>query len=63
VVVIVKGTATFRLNGAVVTTDLVSFTATVKLLVPVKVGVPEITPVLGASVNPVGRAPEKIDHV
>jgi hypothetical protein len=51
-----------RLSGAVTVTDAVSVTATVKLLVPVTVVVPEITPLLGASVNPVGSAPEEMDH-
>jgi hypothetical protein len=40
-----------------------SVTATVKLDVPFAVGVPEITPVAGASVSPAGRLPEAIDHV
>jgi hypothetical protein len=35
----------------------------VKLLVPVVVAVPEITPVAGASVNPAGNVPTVIDHV
>jgi hypothetical protein len=35
-----------------------SVTVAVKLDVPVAVGVPEITPVVAARVNPAGRAPE-----
>jgi hypothetical protein len=41
---------------------LESVTRTVKLLAPAVVGVPEITPVVGESVNPVGRLPETIDQ-
>src|SRR5262245_66350412 len=37
-------------------------TRTVKFEVPVAVGVPEITPVLAASVSPAGSAPLAIDH-
>lgn len=40
-----------------------SLNVTVKLDVPLAVGVPEITPVVGASVNPAGRLPALIDHV
>ena len=43
--------------------EYVSLTCTVKLLVPVPVGVPEITPVLAFSDKPVGKEPEVIDHV
>jgi hypothetical protein len=35
----------------------------VKLLVPVPVGVPEITPVLDARESPVGRVPEDMDQL
>jgi hypothetical protein len=41
--------------------EALSLTWTVKLKVPVTVGVPEIVPV-GASVRPAGRAPEAKDH-
>ena len=41
---------------------LLSVTLTVKLEVPVPVGVPEMTPV-GASVRPAGRVPETMDQV
>jgi hypothetical protein len=40
-----------------------SLTFAVKVDVPVPVGVPEITPVLAASRNPVGSAPEEIDQL
>ena len=40
-----------------------SVTVTVKGVVPVVVGVPEITPVAGARANPAGRVPVVIDHV
>jgi hypothetical protein len=40
-----------------------SLSNTVKLLVPVAVGVPEISPVAGARVRPAGRLPDEIDHV
>jgi hypothetical protein len=42
---------------------LLSLTATVKLNVPLAVGVPEITPLLEPSVNPAGRFPALIDQV
>jgi hypothetical protein len=42
---------------------LASVTCTVKLLVPVAVGVPEITPVPDARVSPAGKAPEMIDQL
>jgi len=51
------------LRACVAVWKLVSLTCTVKLLLPMPVGVPEITPVLGARVNPAGRLPEVIDHV
>jgi len=40
-----------------------SVTVAVKLDVPLVVGVPEITPVVPASVNPAGRLPDVIDQV
>jgi hypothetical protein len=43
--------------------ELASLTCTVKLLVPVPVGVPEITPVPEASVNPAGSVPIVIDQL
>ena len=42
--------------------DPLSLTATVKVAVPVAVGVPEITPA-PESVRPAGRLPDAIDHV
>lgn len=39
-----------------------SVTVTVKLKVPLAVGVPEIRPVPAARLRPVGRPPEVIDH-
>jgi hypothetical protein len=42
---------------------LLSLTVAVKLNVPLAVGVPEIIPLLPASVSPVGKLPEVIDHV
>ena len=47
---------------AVCAGDALSFTVTVKLDVPVFVGVPEITPPLESD-SPAGRFPEAIDHV
>jgi hypothetical protein len=50
-------------------TDLVcaglplSATATVKLAVPVAVGVPEIKPVVGEMLSPAGRLPEARDQL
>ena len=43
--------------------ELASVTLTVKLLVPVAVGVPEIAPVLAANDRPAGNEPEVIDQV
>lgn len=40
-----------------------SATVTVKLNVPVAVGVPEMTPVVAARLRPVGRLPEVKDQV
>jgi hypothetical protein len=39
-----------------------SLTVAVKLDVPLVAGIPEIIPVLGARVNPVGRLPDVIDQ-
>ena len=63
VVVTVSGAATVRLSGFVAVSELTSVTWTVKLLVPVPVGVPEITPVLDARESPVGRVPEDMDQL
>ena len=51
------------LSVFVATRELASVTCTVKVLVPVPVGVPEITPVLDANVNPAGKLPTVMDHV
>ena len=40
-----------------------SLTLAVKVEVPLALGVPEITPVVAARVNPAGRLPDVIDHV
>ena len=65
VVVIVGGgvDAIVKLRAFAPVSDLASVTCTVKLLVPIPVGVPEITPVLGASDNPAGSAPEVMDQL
>lgn len=51
------------LSALLLVLEFASVTFTVKLLVPVAVGVPEITPVLAASDRPDGNEPELIDHV
>ena len=51
------------LSDFVTAMELASVTRTVKLLVPVPVGVPEITPVLDASASPAGRVPDAMDQV
>jgi hypothetical protein len=61
---VLEGAAlTVRLSDFVAALELASITCTVKLLVPDPVGVPEIAPVPGASVNPVGKFPETSDQV
>ena len=45
------------LNALLLVWELASVNRMVKLLVPEPVGVPEITPVAAASVNPAGRVP------
>jgi len=62
-VVTTKAAATVTLRVFVEVAELESVTRTVKLLVPVLVGVPEITPVLAASVSPAGRVPEDRDQL
>jgi hypothetical protein len=54
---------TVMLSARVAVWELASVTRTVKLLVPVPVGVPEINPVFGARLNPAGRPPVLIDQV
>ena len=62
-VVVIEGVApTVRLSALVAVSELASVTCTVKLAVPVAVGVPEIVPVLGARVSPAGKLPEMIDQ-
>ena len=54
---------TVILKAFVAVWELASLTCTVKLLVPVPVAVPEITPVLEARVSPAGRLPKITDQV
>jgi hypothetical protein len=66
VVVMVSGTGaplTVMLSAWVAVCPLASVTRTVKLLVPVPLGVPEITPVLAASASPAGRLPALSDQL
>jgi hypothetical protein len=66
VVVMVGGTGaalTVMLSASVARCPLASVTRTVKLLVPVPLGVPEITPVLVASASPAGRLPKLSDQL
>ena len=53
---------TVNMSALLAMSELASVTCTVKSLVPVPVGVPEITPELEVRLNPAGRAPEMIDH-
>jgi hypothetical protein len=62
-VVIEGGAVTVRLSDFEAVKEFASVTCTVKLLVPVAVGVPEITPVVGVSANPAGNVPERMDQV
>jgi hypothetical protein len=57
------GALTVTLSDFVAVSELASVTLTVKVLVPVPVGVPEITPVVEARVNPAGKAPEVTDQL
>jgi hypothetical protein len=54
---------TVTLSNFVAVRELTSVTRTVKLLVPVPVGVPEIAPVPGASASPAGKVPDTMDQV
>jgi hypothetical protein len=56
------GRATVRLRGALAVTELASLTCTVKLLVPVAVGVPVMAPVAEFRDKPAGRVPEERDQ-
>ena len=49
-----------RAGGVVSVSENASVTCGVKLNVPASDGMPEITPVLGLSVTPVGRSPENV---
>ncbi len=62
-VVVIEGEVAMVMPSVFVATrELASVTCTVKVLVPVPVGVPEITPVLDANVNPAGKLPTVMDH-
>ena len=61
--VITSAGAMVMLRALVAETEFESVTRAVKLLVPVVVGVPEIAPVPGASVRPVGSVPEASDQL
>ena len=61
--VTVGGAITVMLSEFEPESKLASVTCTVNVLVPVPVGVPEITPVPGASVSPGGSVPAVIDQV
>jgi hypothetical protein len=50
-------------NDWVAVAAFASFTCTVKVDVPVVVGVPEITPVELVKLNPAGRLPDVTDQV
>ena len=54
---------TVRLSDLAAISELASVTCTVKLVVPMAVGVPEITPVLEARLSPAGNAPTETDQV
>ena len=62
VVVTLGGGTTVRPSGALADTEFASVIWTVKVLVPVTVGVPEITPVAGARDKPVGKVPDETDQ-
>lgn len=62
-VVVATVVCTVRLRAFVAISEFVSITWTVMLFVPVTVGMPEMIPVLGAKVRPVGSAPEVRDQV
>jgi hypothetical protein len=57
------GALTVMLSDLVAVSALASVTFTAKVLVPVPVGVPEITPVVEASANPAGKVPEETDQL
>ena len=63
VVVTDGGGTTEMLSDFVAVCEFESVTCTVKLVVPVPVGVPEICPVPGVRTSPAGRVPTETDHV
>src|ERR1051326_7365220 len=54
---------TVTLSDRLSLSEFPSLSWTVKLLVPVELAVPEITPELGFSISPAGNLPETIDQV
>ena len=60
-VVTCNGGEMYKVNACVAVADNASVTCTVKLLVPLLVGVPEIT-LLGARVRPAGKEPDINDQ-
>ena len=54
---------TVRLRDLVALCELASVTRTVKLLVTLPDGVPEIAPLPAASASPAGSAPEAMDQL
>ena len=63
-VVVIDGNADTTIDSAFVSNaPTLSSIRTVKLEVPVAVGVPMIAPVLVLRVNPAGRDPDEVDHV
>ena len=59
-----EGAALTRmLSDFVALNELASVTFTVNVLVPVPVGVPEITPEVEASASPAGKVPEAMDQL
>jgi len=62
--VVVEGAAlTVRVRALVAACAFESETLTVKLLVPVPVGVPEMAPMFGASARPAGKVPDAMAQV
>jgi hypothetical protein len=63
-VVVTEGGGTIAiLSDWVAVAEFASATCTVKLVVPVPVAAPEMTPVPGASESPAGREPTETDQV
>jgi hypothetical protein len=63
VVVTDGGATTVMLSDFVAVCEFESVTCTVKLVVPVPVGDPEIKPVPGVSVSPAGSEPMEMDQL